>query len=119
MLRIKPGVKLLGLRPEIEVALDVASSIFIQIFPDQDLWITSALDGVHSANSLHYRGLALDLRTKFLPSRLEKLKFASLMRDCLGSDYDVVLEDLLGKNEHLHVEYDPEGFDIRSLVERA
>ena len=75
-----------------------------------DLTITSGSeghpgDGVHSANSLHYKGKAFDCRIwdipeSYLPIFVDKLK----MR--LGKDFDVVWHPVNHKT-HIHVEYDP------------
>ena len=63
--------------------------------------ITSATDGTHKPNSLHYKNLALDFRTWSIPrSKLRDL--ASQLGHALGPEYQVVLE-----TDHLHVEYDP------------
>jgi hypothetical protein len=72
-----------------------------------DMLITSALDGVHKRNSAHYAGLAVDLRTKNFPGKVEKFEFVDRVKARLGDRYDVILEDLDGPNEHLHVELDP------------
>lgn len=65
--------------------------------------VTSAHDGKHMRKSLHYRGLALDLRTRYFKTQAEKSEFAGELRDRLGEEYDVVLE-----RDHVHVEFDPE-----------
>jgi len=63
--------------------------------------ITSAVDGVHSPTSLHYRGLALDFRTRTVPAD-ERQALRDAIAKALGPDFDVVLE-----SDHLHVEWDP------------
>lgn len=63
--------------------------------------ITSGSDGKHGVNSLHYKGLALDFRTRDL-SPLEQQELKQMCLQDLGKDYDVVLEE-----DHLHVEFDP------------
>lgn len=63
--------------------------------------ITSACDGKHGRNSLHYKGLATDYRTWVICKKLRP-ELANRVRQALGPDFDVVLEDT-----HLHVEYDP------------
>jgi len=63
------------------------------------LTVTSALDGVHKTGSLHYQGLAIDIRSRTLP---DELTIANELRDDLGPDYDVLLE-----RDHIHIEYDP------------
>lgn len=77
-----------------------------------DCTITSANDSKHGANSLHSRdGLcrALDFRTKDFPYREDDslLEFVAKVKESLGQDFDVVLEDHGEINEHLHVEWDP------------
>jgi hypothetical protein len=71
--------------------------------------VTSGNDSKHGPNSLHGFDKALDFRTHSLPSREAKLAFRDAMRGVLGRDYDVILEDLGGPNEHLHAERDPKG----------
>jgi len=69
--------------------------------------ITSANDGKHAVDSLHYGGRACDYRTKYLGLDGRELELRGRVKDALGSDFDVVMEDIGGENEHLHVEYDP------------
>ena len=98
MLNIKPGVRVSGMAPEILIAVIVANDIYTKA--GVPCVITSCTDGSHKTNSLHYCGMAVDLRTRDLPVAslpviLEDLKFA------LGPDYDVVLE-----SDHIHIEHD-------------
>ena len=60
----------------------------------QDLFITSLKDGNHSAGSLHYDGLAFDIR--YGAPSVKKI------REALGKNWDVVQE-----STHIHCEYDP------------
>lgn len=68
----------------------------------QELVVTSALDGVHSAGSLHYYGRALDFRINyFTPEEADHA--ADMLRRALpGNKYDVVRE-----TTHIHAEFDP------------
>lgn len=99
---IKAGVDLRGLQPQMAVAYTIAAVVFWEQ-AGESCWITSATDSVHGANSLHPKGLALDLRTKHLRSELVHPVFVKL-KEALGEQFDVVLED-----DHLHVEFDPKG----------
>ena len=68
--------------------------------------ITSANDSTHSKRSLHYRGLALDFRTHNVP-RDKVTGLVLAVKNALGSEFDVLLEDFKLPNEHLHIEHDP------------
>jgi hypothetical protein len=101
MLDIKPGVDLSGLRPEMLVALQVASEVFAQ--EGHRCTVTSARDGKHNAGSLHYVGLAVDLRTSTAGiERPEARRIVSILRSRLGAQYDVVAE-----YDHIHIEFQP------------
>ena len=96
MFKLKEGVKLHGLQPQMILALFAA----LDAYGDDDVIITSANDSVHSKTSLHYAGAALDLRTRHLNRDPEEI--ASHMRAVLGEDFDVIAE-----RDHIHVEYQP------------
>jgi len=95
-MKIKEGAKI---HPSIAIA--IATQIVQPILRKhgQELIITSMLDGKHMANSLHYKGLAVDLRIWDLH---HKDSCVSKMQTALGSEYDVVLE-----SDHIHLEFDP------------
>lgn len=99
-MKIKPGVSLLGLQPQMIIAVIAANDIWAGL--DQELVITSCTDGVHRKGSLHYKGLALDLRTRDFSDADKEKAFAELA-EALGQAYDTVLE-----STHIHVEWDPE-----------
>jgi hypothetical protein len=99
MLLLKPGVRVAGLRPEILIAVVAAERVCAEM--GVDCVITACVDSVHQAGSLHYCGLAVDLRSRdFRPGDADKA--ITRIRQCLGADYDVVLE-----NDHIHLEYQP------------
>jgi hypothetical protein len=99
---VKTGVILTGIRPEVFFAWQVACNIWEEVFVP--CVISSGREGTHSAHSLHYEGLAIDLR---LPSWYgrpvgdDHQVYAALKQE-LGPLYDVVLE-----GNHVHVEYQP------------
>jgi len=97
-MQIKEGVVMAGLRIEMRPALIFADQIWRE--HGQELVITGALDGTHSAGSLHYYGYALDLRTRFFTAAQVKIVAAELKHK-LGTNYDVIIE-----GDHIHVEYD-------------
>lgn len=70
----------------------------------QELVVTAGLDGVHSAGSLHYYGLALDFRTRYFDEATRE-RVAEELKKAFGKTglfYDVV-----SHSTHIHVEYDP------------
>lgn len=97
MLLLKPGVRVAGLRPEILLAVIAAERVCAEM--GVDCVVTACVDGIHKAGSLHYRGLAVDLRSRdFLPGDVDKA--IARIKQCLGTDYDVVLE-----KDHIHIEF--------------
>lgn len=98
-MKFKPGV-VLALRPEMASALPAIDRAFYA-GAGHEATITSGKDGVHMTTSLHYAGLAVDVRTRDLSaSQIEAVR-AALARE-LGSNFDVVVE-----SDHIHIEYDP------------
>lgn len=96
---IKDGVSCEGMKlPALHAAL-VCMCVYIEA--GQLFTITSITDGKHSNGSLHYKGLAIDIRTRDLVG-ITAHHIAELIRNALGNDYDVVVEAT-----HIHVEYDP------------
>ena len=103
-MRIKTGVDLRGLSPIWGVAFPLIQQIFASFH--YDCIVTSANDGMHGPHSLHYKGKALDLRTKHL-QMMDKATIIDTIRESLGAQFDVVFEDAGLANEHLHCEFDP------------
>ena len=103
MLSLKTGARVTGLRIEALFAVMVAQSVFAEA--GCDCIITSGTDGKHSRGSEHYKGDAVDFRTRHLPGGSEgetaRLVFQKIAA-ALGDEYDVVLE-----STHIHVEFDP------------
>lgn len=93
---IKAGVDISRLRPEIRKRLTEIAAV-VWACDKQELVITSTYEGTHSAGSLHYANLAVDIRR----DQATIYSFKEIKR-CLGLDYDVVLE-----HDHIHIEYDP------------
>jgi hypothetical protein len=72
----------------------------------EDMLITSGNDSTHMDGSKHYTDEALDFRTKHLIAA-DKPRLLAGIRHRLGPNYDVILEDAGGSNEHGHAEYNP------------
>ncbi len=100
MLFLKAGVKVAGMRPEILLAAVAAERVFEKA--GFECTITSCVDGQHMVGSLHSKGAAIDLRTRHVPHAIELRQIVDRIKECLGAEYDVVVE-----TDHLHIEYDP------------
>jgi len=101
MIRLKEGVCFNGVQPETVLAIMVAQSVFER--EGQPCTLTSVCDGVHSSGSLHYVGLAFDIRTWADNKGTQladdiKQRLASALRKELGKNFDIVVE-----STHIHV----------------
>jgi hypothetical protein len=73
-----------------------------------EMVITHGSDGVHGVTSLHPKGRAADLRTHDVrDAGRDPSLIVARLREALGRDWDVLLEDAGGVNEHIHLEFDP------------
>ena len=93
---LKPGVRVLGIRPEMVLALRIVEAVYQA--HGAPFVITSVMEGTHKRASLHYLGCAADLR---LPPQ-DAASIVAEAKAALGEDYDVILE-----GDHIHLEYDP------------
>jgi hypothetical protein len=101
MLKVKPGVTLLGLQPQMLVALMAAHDLYTS--RGVDCVITAGNDGVHSETSEHYAGRAIDLRTNNLPNpSVDGPAIAHELTEALGADYQCIFE-----RDHVHLAYKP------------
>lgn len=96
---VKKGAVLHGLDAKMHAAIHKAGRIWIR--HGKTLVVTSGLDGRHKKGSLHYAGLAVDLRSSyFVPSTRKRV--ARELQRSLGDKFQVIRE-----KHHIHVEYDP------------
>lgn len=104
-MNVKDGVKFSGVKKPL---LEAIAKIYDIMEATGEYTITSVSDGTHKPNSLHYKGLAMDLRSKHIPeggpNGVEMV--AERLRLHLGPDFDVVYEGAGTPNAHLHVEWD-------------
>lgn len=96
MIRLKKGVRLHGIMPEIVFAMVVVDQHYEK--NGENLQITSVLDGKHMRASIHYIGGAFDASLPKMSPEATVHRIAH----ALGPDYDVVLE-----KDHIHVEWQP------------
>lgn len=104
MISLKPCVKISKLQPQILLAWMIWCDLCRQ--HNMSAVISAGEDGKHQTSSKHYIGQALDFRTKHLGSTLRDALVSDL-KQAAGENYDIVVEDVGGDNEHGHMEYDP------------
>lgn len=100
---VKHNASISGCRSEILVAaITIIEPTFIEF--GKPCVITSGTEKYkHSAErSAHYRGDALDFRTRFFNTDAEKHLFLDVLVDRLGKDFVVILE-----KTHLHIHWSP------------
>lgn len=98
-MKLKSSVRLKGLQPQILLAVIIANDVYDR--HGRELVITSVNDSRHGDDSIHYKGNAIDIRTRYF-SLDEKIAVYKEIKQQLTIDFDVVLE-----KDHIHIEYDP------------
>lgn len=103
-MRIKDGADIKGLDIRVRPALIEAERIWKAHGREEGVTITSGLDGVHSAGSLHYYGLAVDFRNRYWDHGTKREVFEELKRSLKrrSSHFDIIFHET-----HIHVEFDP------------
>jgi len=96
-MKIKLDVKMAGLQLPMRKVLKEAEKLWKEY--GQELVVTSALDGTHSAGSFHYYGYALDFRTRYFTKETAQ-KIAGKLQFILGDKYLVLFE-----GNHIHVQF--------------
>jgi hypothetical protein len=105
MIRIKAGVRTLGMLPQVSLAIQTAAFVWLK-HGAPELVVTSVIEGRHRRASIHYTGAAVDLRTHNLPPT-SKHEAVGELRERLADDFDALLENEGEPEEHVHVEYQP------------
>lgn len=105
MLTTKPGVRFAVITPALLHMLTVVERLSRTVpgVPEAGLVVTAGSDGRHMAGSKHYSGEAIDLRSKTLQPDVRELLLAAL-REELGPQFTVLLEDAGKANEHVHAQ---------------
>lgn len=100
-MRYKKGATFTKLKPQAWYAVGVAEAVYRTY--GLRLTVTCGDDShEHKPQSLHNKGLAVDLRTRNVPAELLGQLFGSLKNILNPMGYDLVREDT-----HIHVEFDP------------
>jgi len=98
---LKKDVELLGAKPELVIGLMVADTIYRN--NDQELTVTSIVDGKHSKTSRHYLGFAADLRTNDIDEDTTALITVQLKRQL--TEFYILLEHEGTPSEHIHMQF--------------
>jgi hypothetical protein len=73
--------------------------------------VSATTGGTHMAGSLHYRGMAFDLRVRHLGDHPKQRSVHACLKRTIEDNYprlyDVLLEDAGGANAHIHIEASP------------
>lgn len=103
-MKIKPGVSLANLQPQMVLAALVVDSVFRR--GGYDATITSGSDGDHKGLPVvgdtrdpHYTGKAFDIRTSDLKSE-DVPSLVQALQVCLGAEFVVITE-----SNHLHIQW--------------
>lgn len=96
-MKIKYSAVMAGLQLEMREVLKQADLLWKE--NNEELVVTAATDGEHSAGSLHYYGYAVDLRTRYFGAD-DSRKIAIELQKRLNKDYTVIFE-----GDHIHVQY--------------
>jgi len=108
MLIVKSGVKLLGLHPQ--VVLAIAGTV-VPEFTERgvDTVITSAGDSTHRRHSEHYQGMAVDIRSWVFEDELDKSEVETKISRALGNEFLFRYEPTIEgqRTEHFHIEWRP------------
>lgn len=106
MIRLKQGVKLPHLSPQVLLAMHIVDGVYKRFAVDE-CWITSVDDGKHGDTTLHGTGRAVDFRIHNVPQASRPAVVEAIKVALAGdSSYEVYWEGVKTPNEHLHVEWD-------------
>lgn len=96
-MKIKAGVRIIGLKPEMIICMMIIEPIMEAY--EQELVITSGTEGRHSAKSRHYLGYGLDIRCRDIPA--SQIPEAVIdMQESLGAEFFVLYE-----GNHIHIQF--------------
>ena len=106
MIKLKAGVDMCGIRPELSLALVICDQTY-ENNGVYEMVITSLKDGTHKSGSYHYSGWAADIRSKNIGSTESKNIMLETLRSALGPQWEVIFESLGKPQEHFHIEPSP------------
>jgi hypothetical protein len=97
-------VKIIGVNAKLMDFVTYLALVHRVLFAEP-LIITSGIDSIHVAGSLHAQGLAVDVRTKDLDQDSTLLLLAVLAYAAPANKIAVFDERALGGEAHIHLEY--------------
>jgi hypothetical protein len=97
--KLKKGVRITGIRPELVLGLTIAESVWLS--HGEELVVTSVIDSSHSEHSRHYIGCAADLRTRYFAEG-QSQQVGKQLQHALGDDFFVLVE-----KTHIHMSFKP------------
>lgn len=104
MIKLKPGVSIKGIRPEMFWPIQVAGDVYRTYGAEAVVTSGTEADAPHALVSRHWAGAALDFRVHDVGSEYwEALR--KRMEEACGKDFKVVLERSTGTAPHLHVSF--------------
>ncbi len=99
-----PKVTVEGVKPALLAFVDYLGLVHRVVF-SKPLVITSGKDALHVRGSLHYEGLAVDVRTHDLLPDEQGLLLALLAYAAPANKVAVFDERALGGEAHIHIEW--------------
>lgn len=104
MVHCKAGVRFAQITPDLVAMLRALVRVADHpTVPTDGLVITSGSDGQHAAQSKHYTGQAVDVRSKTFAGP-DKPSFQAVLQQELGARFTVLLEHEGRPNEHWHIQ---------------
>lgn len=101
MVRYKAGVDGSRLLPVMYLAISRLDRIFQKY--EHNFIITSTYDGYHNKRSLHWHGLAIDIRNNHISPAISEALYVELEAELkmLDNRFQMIVE-----KDHIHVEFD-------------
>jgi hypothetical protein len=99
-----PAVKIAGVNAKLMDFVTYLALVHSVLFAEP-LVITSGIDSIHVAGSLHAQGLAVDIRTRDIDADSQMLLLAILAYAAPANKVAVFDERALGGEAHIHLEY--------------
>jgi len=112
MIKLKETADFFGLKTEMIFPILFLDSFFEKI--DKELVLTSGTDWIHSSEfSDHYKGYAIDVRTRHL-TEVEQKNLLNAFKIKMNSDYKMILHD-----SHAHISYRPNGSKRKKIYKES